>query len=109
VVVTLWSDVGEMNYRRFTDSAGHTWEAWEVDPWAVERRLAADRRSEPRDSLDRRRSDQFRLMIPSELRDGWLAFQGLTSKVRVAPIPEGWMLLSDEQLSSLVAGSTDED
>jgi hypothetical protein len=92
-----------MNYRRFTDSAGRVWEAWEVDPWAVERRLAEDRRHGPRDSLDRRRSDQFRLMIPSELRDGWLAFQGLTSKVRLAPIPDGWMLLSDEQLLSLVA------
>jgi len=48
-------------------------------------------------------------MIPSELRDGWLAFQGRTSKVRLAPIPEGWMLLSDEQLSSLVARSTHDD
>jgi hypothetical protein len=98
-----------MNYRRFTDSDGRTWEAWEVDPWAVERRLADERRGMLRDSLDRRRSDQFRLMIPSELRDGWLAFQGLTSKVRLAPIPEGWMLLSDEQLSSLVSRSTHDD
>jgi len=106
---TFWSGVGEMNYRRFTDAAGRTWEAWEVDPWAVERRLADDRRDESRDSLDRRRSDQFRLMIPSELRDGWLAFQGLTSKVRLAPIPEGWMLLSDEQLSDLVSRSTNDE
>ena len=106
---TCWSDVGAMNYRRFTDSTGHTWEAWEVDPWAVERRLATDRRDAPRDSLDRRRSDQFRLMIPNELRDGWLAFQGRASKVRLAPIPEGWMLLSDEQLSSLVARSANDE
>jgi hypothetical protein len=98
-----------MNYRRFTDGSGHTWEAWEVDPWAVERRLANDRRDEPRDSLDRRRRDQFRLMIPSELRDGWLAFQGLTSKIRLAPIPEGWMLLSDEQLSDLVSRPTNDE
>jgi len=98
-----------MNYRRFTDSDGRTWEAWEVDPWAVERRLADERRGMLRDSLERRRSDQFRLMIPSELRDGWLAFQGRTSKVRLAPIPEGWMLLSDEQLSSLVARSIHDD
>ena len=98
-----------MNYRRFTDSAGCVWEAWEVDPWAVERRLAADRRGLPRDSLERRRSDQFRLMIPNELRDGWLAFQGLTSKVRLAPIPDGWMSLSDEQLIRLVARSTRKD
>jgi len=98
-----------MNYRRFTDSAGRAWEVWEVDPWAVERRLASDRRDAPRDSLDRRRSDQFRLMIPSELRDGWLAFQGLTSKVRLAPIPDGWTLLSDEQLGNLIARSTREE
>jgi hypothetical protein len=98
-----------MNYRRFTDSAGCVWEAWEVDPWAVERRLAAERRGSPRDSLERRRGDQFRLMIPTELRDGWIAFQGLTSKVRLAPIPEGWMLLSDEQLGTLVARSARQD
>jgi hypothetical protein len=48
-------------------------------------------------------------MIPNELRDGWLAFQGLTSKVRLAPIPDGWMSLSDEQLIRLVARSTRED
>ena len=44
-------------------------------------------------------------MIPNELRDGWLAFQGHAAKLRLAPIPEGWMLLSDEQLGSLVARS----
>jgi hypothetical protein len=102
-------DVTAMNYRRFTDAAGCVWEVWEVDPWAVERRLESDRRDMPRDALDRRRSDQFRLMIPGELRDGWLAFQALTSKVRLAPIPDGWMLLSDEQLGSLVARSAHRD
>ncbi len=44
-------------------------------------------------------------MIPNELRDGWLAFQGQAATLRLAPIPEGWMLLSDEQLSGLVARS----
>jgi hypothetical protein len=48
-------------------------------------------------------------MIPNELRDGWLAFQGRASKVRLAPIPDGWMLLSDEQLSSLVARSANDE
>jgi hypothetical protein len=95
-----------MNYRRFTDTTGCVWEVWEVDPFAVERRLETDRRDVPRDALDRRRSDQFRLMIPSELRDGWLAFQGRTSKVRLAPIPDGWMSLSDAQLERLVSRSS---
>lgn len=112
-----------MSYRRFNDADGRSWEAWEVHPSSVERRLTADRRSAPRDLADRpvrddrtdridrhdrndrgdrRRGTDFRLVIPRELRDGWLALQGKDERLRVSPIPEGWMALSDEELSSLV-------
>jgi hypothetical protein len=52
--------------------------------------------------MDRRRVDS-RLGIPCELRHGWLALQARSRKLRLVPIPEGWMHLSDSQLSSLVA------
>jgi hypothetical protein len=91
-----------MSYRRFTDADGRTWEAWEVHPSIIERRMNADRRSEPRESVDRRTSKEFRLVIPRELREGWLALQGTSEKLRLSPIPDGWMHLSDEELAGLV-------
>jgi len=91
-----------MSYRRFTDEQGRTWEAWEVHPSTVERRLSSERRARARATTERRQQHEFRLVIPSELRDGWLAFQGSYEKLRLAPIPEGWMALSDDELAGLV-------
>lgn len=92
-----------MSYRRFSDPEGGFWEAWEVHPSAVERRMNADRRARPRGDEDRRRQHEFRLVIPGELSSGWLAVQGSTAKVRLAPIPEGWLQMSDQELVELVA------
>ena len=94
-----------MSYRRFTDSEGRAWEAWEVHPSAVERRLSTDRRVELRTSVERRRQTEYRLVIPRELCDGWLALQARSAKLRLSPIPEGWMHLSDAELGSLVTGA----
>jgi hypothetical protein len=91
-----------MSYRRFSDAEGRVWEAWEVHPSAVERRLNSDRRTARRDEVDRRRQREFRLVIPRELRQGWLALQAPQEKVRVSPIPDGWMHLSDDELAALV-------
>jgi hypothetical protein len=95
-----------MTYRRFNDPQGGVWGAWEVHPLAVERRVNAERRANPREDSDRRRGQhEFRLVIPRELSAGWLAVQGASIKVRVTPIPDGWMSLSDHELSELVARS----
>jgi hypothetical protein len=91
-----------MSYRRFNDSDGRAWEAWEVHPTAVERRMNTERRTSARKNADRRQSHEFRLAIPNELRQGWLAVQGSQAKIRLAPIPDGWMALSDTELASLV-------
>jgi hypothetical protein len=91
-----------MSYRRFTDSEGSPWEAWEVRPTAVERRIRSDRRARTRETAERRHAREFRLVIPRELSDGWLALQGHSNKVRVSPIPDGWQHLSDEELAALV-------
>jgi len=85
---------------------GGSWEAWEVHPTAVERRVNADRRAHPRTEADRRRNREFRLVIPRELSDGWLAVQGKATKLRLTPIPDGWMNLSDRELADLVARSS---
>ena len=95
-----------MSYRRFIDTNGVSWEAWEVHPTAVERRVNADRRAQPRREPERRKNGEFRLVIPQELSGGWLAIQGTATKVRLAPIPDGWMNLSDAELAALVARSS---
>jgi hypothetical protein len=92
----------DMSYRRFTDSEGRAWEAWEVHPLAVERRMNTTR-SDVSPDAERRAGGEFRLVIPRALRDGWLTFQASTQTVRLAPIPSGWAHLSDEELSVLVA------
>lgn len=91
-----------MSYRRFSDSDGGSWEAWEVHPAAVERRINTDRRVKPRETSDRRRTREFRLAIPRELSEGWLALQGRSRKIRLSPIPDGWEHLSDDELAALV-------
>src|SRR5215217_159686 len=93
-----------MTYRRFSDSQGSAWEAWEVHPLAVERRVNAERRASKREDADRRRAHrEFRLVIPRELSRGWLAVQGGPVKIRITPIPDGWSTLTDEELADLVA------
>ncbi len=91
-----------MSYRRFNDSDGSSWEAWEVHPRVVERRSERDRRAKPRETVERRIIPEFRLAIPLELRAGWLALQGRDSRLRLSPIPDGWEHLSDEELCRLV-------
>lgn len=73
-----------------------------MHPASVERRLNAERRESPRDGPDRRSTFEARLEIPVALRGGWLALEAQSVKIRVAPIPAGWMALSDEDLAALV-------
>lgn len=90
-----------MSYRRFEDPDGRAWEAWEVHPAAVERRVNQDRRTSER-ARDRRGPTEIRLVIPGELRGGWLALQNDETRLRISPIPDGWTHLTDEELLLLV-------
>jgi hypothetical protein len=44
---------------------------------------------------------QGRAALPARLRDGWLAFDAGQEMRRLAPIPDGWELMSDRQLLAL--------
>lgn len=44
--------------------------------------------------------------MPRELRSGWLAVQHGEAKLRVAPVPKGWMHLTDAELAELVERTT---
>ena len=95
-----------MSYRQFKDDQGRAWEAWEVHPSLVERRMQFERRSQSRPSSDRRSHREFRLVMPRELRAGWLAVQHGEAKLRLAPVPDGWMHLTDAELAELVERQT---
>jgi hypothetical protein len=40
--------------------------------------------------------------LPTELRDGWLAFKSAGESRRLAPIPTSWVALADQDLALLV-------
>ncbi len=97
-----------MGYRKFVDENGVWWQVWDVLPDDAERRLHERRKvhtppegEDQRGLLDRRRPPPFRTTVPSELVNGWLAFQSLSQKRRYWPIPQGWDALSDADLRVL--------
>lgn len=97
-----------MGFRKFVDEKGIWWQVWDVLPDDAERRLRERRKihtppagEDKRGLFDRRRTAPFRSTVPSELGDGWLAFQSLAQKRRYWPIPAGWKDLSDSQLRVL--------
>src|SRR4051812_15170552 len=90
-----------MPHREFLDESGRLWDVWDVRPTSVERRVNADRRQALRETTDRRQRREMRLVVPSELREGWLAFHTMGERRRVSPIPNGWEFLTDRELSRL--------
>lgn len=41
--------------------------------------------------------------LPEPLRNGWLCFESATEKRRLTPVPHGWHVLPDADLSTLLA------
>jgi hypothetical protein len=74
-------------------------EVWEVIPTSTERRAAKQRIPV---AVDRRRRQESRIAVQSDLRAGWLAFQCKNERRRLAPIPNGWGEMSDAELAALL-------
>jgi hypothetical protein len=85
-----------MAYRTFIDSDGVEWQAWDVLPRAVDRRIANRRVSREhvvfadRRRADRRQVDGRWTPLTSGLRDGWLCFDHDGNRRRLTPIPPDW-------------------
>jgi hypothetical protein len=45
-------------------------------------------------------------IVPEPLRNGWLCFESIHARRRLAPIPERWDELSDEELRALHVRAT---
>ena len=88
-----------MAHREFRDREGRTWEVWDVHPSMAERR---DNENAPAVTVERRRVSQPRAPLPRELREGWLAFESRFERRRLTPPPNGWLEMSDAELSDLL-------
>lgn len=82
------------------------WDVWEVKPTAAERRYLQRRvreedrtdSSERRSGEERRRSRISRTAIATEFAAGWLCFECVNEKRRLAPVPEGWERVDDDTI-----------
>jgi len=99
-----------MALRRFKDSAGTDWQAFDVVPRSDERRHYDRRMPErtnanmsgrrPRRDEDRRVSVGRRSTMAKGVVNGWLCFERTdeSDRRRLSPIPEDWLRCSDEVL-----------
>jgi hypothetical protein len=91
-----------MSHRSFRDKQGRQWEAWEVVPTAVERRMARDGNLPGEVRQERRRVQETRVLVPKHLQHGWLAFQCGSERRRLTPIPTDWFDMPDPSLADLL-------
>lgn len=82
------------------------WDVWTVTPSKVERRDRAERPRPPR-GLERRRQEEYRVLLGEQWASGWLAFETKGEKRRLAPIPEGWDKLGPNELERLCNDATE--
>ena len=96
-------------HRSFRDDTDVVWNAWDVIPsWGerrvVERRQAAEgppSHAGERRIRERRVARGIRIALTPRLSRGWLAFESHSARRRLAPIPEEWHALPDEELLEL--------
>ena len=86
-----------MAHRTFRDASGRFWDVWTVIPSGVERRRSAVAAPE----MERRRVQEFRVILGDRLADGWLAFQTEGERRRLAPYPDEWAEMTDAELEAL--------
>jgi hypothetical protein len=85
---------------------GRGWTVWDVNPQMVERRRAGPPSSQTTPRNERRRRREARAPLSNGFERGWLAFETDGEKRRLAPIPEGWADLPDEELLALLSQAT---
>jgi len=90
-----------MTHRKIKDGAGRAWDVWEVYPSAVEQRMSGEHPSVPPGDAPRGRRE-VRILVPTALQQGWLAFQSGVDRRRLAPIPVNWIDLGEEELINLL-------
>ena len=86
-----------MAHRQFTDSAGRTWDVWDVHPTTASRTLAE---LYPHQSPEAIAGAPCHSVAPG-LADGWLCFELGAERRRLAPVPADWETLPPRELEQL--------
>ena len=86
-----------MAHRQFTDSAGHTWDVWDVHPTTASQTLAE---LYPQQHVEAKTADPCGAVAPG-LAAGWLCFEQGPERRRLAPIPADWEALPPPDLERL--------
>ena len=100
-----------MTYRQYRDEQDVMWQVWDIRPTEVARRLRTlSTESGPDLTTDTTESPGVlsattRMAVSGELVGGWLCFESDREKRRLWPIPSGWELLSDAELTNLCASA----
>jgi len=89
-----------MAHREFRTADGRDWAVWSVSPEYAERR-AGDAPGSAQLTTDRRAHSNYRVPLSSAFANGWLCFETKGEKRRLAPFPEAWDNLADEELDAL--------
>ena len=96
-----------MTHRTFKDREGRIWDVWQVHPSAAERRFGQRRiiDDDRTDNVERRSGDErrhgerdTRAPVAAEFAYGWLCFETVGEKRRLAPVPEGWDRADEETI-----------
>jgi len=85
-----------LSHRVFKDGRGRVWNVWEVVPTGLGDSTATDPSKQPATG---RRS---RPVLSGAFQAGWLAFQWDSERRRLAPVPEHWDALADDDLQRLL-------
>ena len=91
-----------MTHRKIKDGHGRRWDVWEVYPSAVERRMSGESPAVQNTDGSSAERHQVKILVPSALQQGWLAFQAGDDRRRLAPIPLNWSTLDEETLVVLL-------
>ncbi len=91
-----------MSHREFLDEEGRSWEVWDVRPSTVESPVTTTEGAGELADLERQVRRLVRLNLPTDLREGWLAFRSSDESRRLAPIPQRWAAMDDQDLALLV-------
>ena len=88
-----------MSHRQFLDTHGTLWTVWDVYPSLVERDLSHALR--PKRAELSAAPTHAMLALDRQYDDGWLCFESIVGKRRLAPVPQGWDSFASDALRAL--------
>ena len=95
-----------MALREYTDVSGVAWQVWHVVPTTLTTAppvAPADRRKREEEDLLLERRRRRGMTLTPGMEGGWLCFESLGAKRRLAPVPSDWERCSDARLGDYLS------